>query len=411
MAHVLCVWEMGGNLGHIANLKYFIDTALQRGHQVSVAVRELQQVATLLNVSKVKLYQAPVPVVMNTAVPLVNGVPIEIPGSLISYSELLLKQVFSNAEHLLSLCCAWRSLFEAVKPDLVIYDHAPAALIASYSMPWQKWIIGSGFLIPRTDAPFLGVFPGLKKTPENDARLAKADQALLTLVNQVLSSLDYSVMNSPAMNSPAMDNPKVIIDQCDKKLFLTIDPLDHCGRRPDAYYMSLPGSMAGIEPQWLQISGKKVFAYLSNFSGLVPLLDFLHKENVNLMIYARDLPADIKQKYADRVLFCDKPVNLDFIHKTADIVINHANHKTALQAFTDDIPQLLLPKHQEQFMLAKRLEQHQRAIIAPASKNGLPEAWRKLGKLPAKGVCKKYELPSEASYQQMLVELFIEAGF
>lgn len=346
MARILCVWEMGSSLGHLTNLKLFVDEAQQQGHQVSLAVRELQNVTTVFDLDNIQLFQAP----------FIRHSRRKYKTPMISFSQLILRQVFTNQQELTGLYHSWNSLFASIEPDLVIYDHAPSALVASFGKPWRKWVIGSGFLVPRYDGPFLGVFPGTQKSPQNDNHLQQAEQHLLALINQVLSD----------SGAPAMGSVKDIFEQCDEQLLLTLPELDHFGRREQGNYLGLKWNVSPNPPAWPAVEGKrKAFAYLNFFPGLPKLVDTLISRNMNLLIYSRNLPVEFVRDYSDRVSFSDKPVDLKQVFQEADFAINHGNHASAAQAYIMGCPQLLLPQHQEQMFLSRRIEQQGRAVIAP----------------------------------------------
>ena len=59
MATVLCVWEQGGNLGHLSNLRLPIEIALELGHRVVLAARELHRVPEALAGLRIELLPAP----------------------------------------------------------------------------------------------------------------------------------------------------------------------------------------------------------------------------------------------------------------------------------------------------------------------------------------------------------------
>lgn len=193
---------MGSNLGHLANLKLFIDHAVAKGHTVSLAVRELQNVATVLDPTSIQLFQAP----------LIRHSRIPSQSPTISFTQLIQRQVFADHHELTGLYLAWQSIFDTVAPDLVIYEHAPSALVASLHREWQKWAVGSGFMVPRTDGIFLGVFPRVAKTEQHYRRLLESEKSLLACINRLQQDLGRTPIKSV----------KEIYQQCDQQLLLTL---------------------------------------------------------------------------------------------------------------------------------------------------------------------------------------------
>ncbi|WP_423897344.1 glycosyltransferase [Candidatus Pelagadaptatus aseana] len=381
MARILCVWEMGSSLGHLTNLKLFIDEALQQGHKVSLAVRELQNVTTVFDLGNIQLLQAP----------FIKHPRRKYKTPMISISQLILRQVFTNPQELAGLYHSWNSLFDLVRPDVVIYDHAPSALVASFGKPWQKWVIGSGFLVPRSDGPFLGVFPGTPKSRENDGILEQSERQLLALINQVLAESGRAEMTSV----------KDIYQQCDQQLLLTLPELDHFGRRPKGNYLGLKWNVSTNPAHWLPRDARyKAFAYLSFFPALPKLLNELIARDVNLLLYSRNLPPELVRDYSDRVAFTDQPVDLKQVLGEVDFVINHGNHASAAQAYTMGCPQLLLPNHQEQLFLSRRVEQQGGGVVAIKQQEDLSEVLDRLMQLAHGGLPK----PSESIDQVVLFD-------
>ena len=48
MARLLCVWELGTDLGHLSQLRLPIEVALQLGHMVYLAARQLDHIRAVL---------------------------------------------------------------------------------------------------------------------------------------------------------------------------------------------------------------------------------------------------------------------------------------------------------------------------------------------------------------------------
>lgn len=361
MANILCVWELGSNLGHLTNLKLFIDLAVSKGHRVTLAVRELHNVRTVIDNRDVQLFQAPY---------LRKKQP-QAQRSTISYPQLVLRQAFENSQELDGLCGAWHSIFDAVKPDLVIYDHSPSALVASLDKRWIKWVVGSGFLIPRAAQEFFGVFPGTPKSTENDIHLAADEQRLLGVINSVIERHGISI-----------ECVESCFNQCDEQLLLTIPELDHYGAREKSLYLGVKSSIDGHDPVWPRghehRSGPRVFVYLNSMINASKLFDPLLRYGARLLVYSRNLSPEQVSRYKGIIEFSEAPLDLSAVFKQADYFVNHANHGSSLQAFVAGVPQLMLPTHQEQLMVAKRVESCGRGVIAGLEQKSLMSSLEKL---------------------------------
>lgn len=344
MARILCVWEMGSALGHLSNLKPFVDAAQAAGHQVILALKELHNIAAVLPNCALPLFQAPY--LMR---------PPRTSSRLLSYSQLVLERFETDAE-LTALCQAWDTLFDAVAPDVVVYDFAPSALIASLGKPWRKWVIGNGFFIPRGDGPFLGLFPRVKKTAENAATLRNADATLLARVNHVLHRRGIA----------AIADVRQLFSQADSQLLMTLPELDAFGARPGADYVGIPPQMPSQAPRWPAGGGQKIFAYLAKFPALEAFLAALDGLNASTLIYSRDIPPALQARFP-RLGFVDSPLDLEQVNAEADLVVNMGSHTTCAQALMAGVPQLVIPRRQEQYFTAARIASQGRGVLMPAN--------------------------------------------
>jgi UDP:flavonoid glycosyltransferase YjiC (YdhE family) len=351
MAKVLCVWEMGQGLGHLTNLRPFVDAARAAGHAPSLAATALDTAGLVFPDADLPVFQAPY----------LWRVPRQADGPLLSYAHLVLQR-FETEEELAALCRSWDAIFEAVRPDLVVYDFAPSALIASLYRPWRKWVIGSGFLVPRCDGPFFGLFPGVRDEPGNVERLARGEERLRMLVNAVLAR----------QGRPPITQAGALLRQADETLLLTLPELDHFGVRPGVRYLGLPPPLAGAPPAWPAGGSLRVFAYLSAFPALEPLLDELSRLDASVLVYSREIGSALRERHP-RIGFADRPLDLPSVYAQADLAVNMANHTTSAQAFLAGVPQLMIPRRQEQGFLARRVLACGRGVILRPDGQQLPE--------------------------------------
>ena len=65
-----------------------------------------------------------------------------------TFAQILHNCGFGDAAELATMAEAWRKLYDFVRPDLIIFDHAPTALLASAGYPVRRALIGTGFFSP-----------------------------------------------------------------------------------------------------------------------------------------------------------------------------------------------------------------------------------------------------------------------
>ncbi len=59
MSRILCVWELGDDLGHLGRFSPFISELLKRGHEINFVVSNLSKTQSFAWDSRVKFFQAP----------------------------------------------------------------------------------------------------------------------------------------------------------------------------------------------------------------------------------------------------------------------------------------------------------------------------------------------------------------
>ena len=380
---MLCVWEQGSNLGHLSNLRLPIERALRQGHQVVVAARELHNIPKLLGGLPLHYLQAPFR--QPQSAPDTAPFP--------SFTHLLARQCFTSVDELAMYLRAWRSIFDLVRPGLVLFEHSPTALIAAHAYPFKKAVVGSGFTVPpalpqaaASLLPF-APFPGTSNRPEVLRGLLHDDAEVLKLINLALQQL----------GAPPLASMHAIYAQADARLLMTWPLLDHFGARAGETYIGFEPAQARAAPQWPSAGGPKVFAYLQPFPALELLLKNLQDAQVCALLYIRNLPETLRQKYGSaHVRFADAPVDLHAVAAQADWVINHGNHSTAGHFLACGVPQLLIPLYQEQLLLAQNLAQPGAAVLAFQDQNGFAQAVA--------------ELTTQPKYRQQAVALATHCG-
>ena len=351
---LLCVWEQGANLGHLSKLRLPIEIALQLGHEVFVAARELNRVPEVLGGLPVTYLQAPF---KQNVMPAYHR-------AFQSYTHLLLRQCFSTAVELEMLVRAWRGLFDLVRPDTVLYEHAPTALVASHAYCFKKVLVGSGFVVPPVKDGQAGPFLPFITTPQSAdvmAALHADDAMLLELINTALARVGVPPLPSLAR----------IYTQADQQFLMTLPQLDHFGERSGQTYLGIGPSGGQPAPRWPPGIGPKVYGYLQHIPSLEKLLQDLLAAGLCALLVVRNLPPELKRAYtSDHIHFSDTLVDLNQVANEAAWVINHANINTATAFVKAGVPQLLIPRHQEQLFVALRLVGHGSAVLAYQDQTG-----------------------------------------
>jgi hypothetical protein len=379
---------MGSGLGHLTRLKPLVEHAVEAGHRVSLIVKELVNIHTIFDIKKLDLLQAPYQT---------TPAPAMVP---ISWSEMMLLR-FASPARLANFVAAWRSTFDMVKPDLVIYDSSPAALMASFGQPWAKWTVGSPFFMPRIDMSHVGIFPSVKLDASTLKRLQRSEQSLLKFVNQA-----FDLAGSGQQINGVPD----LVGQVDKELLTTLPEFDYFGARSTGEYVGMPASIGGGVglPAWPSSSKFKVFAYLKNFPGLGSFLESLQKSGIAAVIYSIGIPGVVRKKY-DSHVYMDSPASMDVVCAEADLVVHMAGSQTVARCMKVGVAQILISTGLEQLFTAQSAQKLGMAYVvhgtAKSYDSVIEQALLRIakGKRPLEGI--KDGLLDGSHYESRVAEL------
>lgn len=340
MATLLLAWEVGADYGHVMRLAGVARALAARGHAPVLVLRDLTFVhAAEAGGPPLRVLQAPV---WSGAV---SGLPPPV-----GPAETLLRMGFLHPQALEAQCRAWRELVALLQPAAMLFDHAPAALLATRGLPLQRVLFGDSFASPPRTEPL----PAYRWwAPEPPARRVETERHALAGANAVLARL----------GQPPLARLADLYD-ADDELILTHAPFDqHAGRaadRPDAapaFCGALPALDAGVAPAWPAVPGPRVFAYVKARSrDFAPLMAALRQSEVSAVVHAPGLSAnDHKRLLAANVAIHREPLRMDRVCAEAQIGIGHGGANTTQALVTAGIPVLLLTEHLEQLMTARRV--------------------------------------------------------
>ena len=185
MATILYAWELGADYGHVNRFLPLAERLCERGHQVVLAVKALSRIETLSGTGAFDVVQAPV------WLPQIIGLP----EPQVCYADILLRSGYLHRDGLLGLVKGWRNLHTLIKPQLLIADHAPTALLASHGLGVPRVLYGSGFFSPPRTTPLPSMRPW-QQVPAQ--RLVDSERAALLMINQVLTDFDLQGLDNLA---------------------------------------------------------------------------------------------------------------------------------------------------------------------------------------------------------------------
>ncbi|MGE5626138.1 MAG: glycosyltransferase [Bacillota bacterium] len=344
MARILMTWELGGGYGHLAPLLSLARPLQRSGHEVTFAVRDVAAAEAVLGGSGIPYFPAPA------------NFQLRAPTALHSYPQILLNTAFNDADDLRARVRAWQNLLALVKPDLLVCDHSPTALLAVRGRGLPCLLTGTGFSVP----PDVKALPELRPWAPADAAVLQADEArALDMANAVARDLGLPKLNYLAE----------LCSQATPALF-TLRELDcYAAQRPGAdYWGPLPGP-GGEAPRWPEGEGKRVFIYGQPFESLPQVLEQLRQGKHRVLVYVPRIAPKLKQKFrSERLHFADTLQDMGRITAEADCAVMTNGHTTAAAMLLAGKPVLLLPQHLEMLLIAMNVEAAGAGLSAPLLK-------------------------------------------
>lgn len=335
MARIAFAWELGGEYGHVMSCAGLARGLEVHGHRIGLVFRELRQLAVVPETRDYDAFQAP-------RSPR-EGIVMAIPAG---YADIMLGCGYSDPRELAALVGGWRSLFSRWRPDLIVADFAPTALLAARTLGIGCVTYGNGFFVPPRVTPLP---PFRVDTPVDHDRLAASDALVLANINYALK----------AFGAPALESVAELF-ATEENFLCTFPEIDHYGgRETSGYWGPRVRFDRGTDVAWPQGEGKRVFVYVKRgLPQLDALVDVLAASRHNIVTYIPDIDPARRARLSTsrRHVVSDRPVRLDSFLKSCDLIVCHGG-EIATGALMYGVPQLLFPGHYEQLLTAYRLQQ------------------------------------------------------
>lgn len=341
MARIAFAWELGAAFGHATACASLAGALEARGHTSAFFFRELAQLASLPEAARHEAFQAPVSRFEPEAPP-------------VSYADILLGCGYREPATLRGLLARWIELLGTWKPDLIVADSAPTALLAARVLKVKRVAYGNGFAIPPRSSPL----PPFRIDRAIDAgRIAASDSRALATVNAVLAERGAEPLEALAQQF-----------ETDEDFLCTFPDLDHYGTRPRAGYWGPRYNVeTGSAVGWPYGEGKRVALYLRNEAPqLDAVIDAIAASGSRVAAFVPRLDAGRRARLrsAKRVV-ADAPMRLKPLLESCDLFVSEGGD-TAAGALMSGVPQLVCPTQYEQSITALRLEQVGSALwLAP----------------------------------------------
>jgi hypothetical protein len=352
VSRILLCWEIGTDYQHLLSLQSIARFYQGKGHEVWVAGREVTKLRRLFSDVKINVIQAPH---SDSAAEL--GVEKQAPRS---YADFLRRCGFHHSDALSGLMSAWRSMFSFIKPDLLLCDHAPVALLAARGLlrggrygqdrnsPVAKIAVGMPFSVPDDNRPAGVFFAGdLAKSD-----IVRYEDDIVKVINKVC--IEFSI--------PCINNLADLLSDFDQCIFQTYSELDHYGYRSHVQ-RDKTTYVGTVVPDFTEpalfphFRGPKIYCHVKGTVETPVLLKTLQAIECSAIVLADGIPSAIINAHKSRhILYVDKPVNMqDVLSQSTFAILNGGINSVSL-FMKGGIPVALFPLHIEQFLMAKRVE-------------------------------------------------------
>lgn len=267
---------------------------------------------------------------------------------------------FHHSDALSGLISAWRSVFSFIKPDLLLCDHAPVALLAArglmrggqhgqdHNKAVAKIAVGMPFSVPDDNRPAGVFFAGdLAKSD-----IVRYEDDIVKVINKVC--IEFSV--------PCINNLADLLSDFDQCIFQTYSELDHYGYRSHVQ-RDKTTYVGTVVPDFTEpalfphFRGPKIYCHVKGTVETPVLLKTLQAIECSAIVLADGIPSAIINAHQSRhILYVDKPVNMqDVLSQSTFAILNGGINSVSL-FMKAGIPVALFPLHIEQFLMAKRVE-------------------------------------------------------
>lgn len=343
MAKILFCWEMGEGLGHLVPVRPVMERLVAEGHELIVAAVEVHSARRVLGHICNTIIQAPG--VADARFPL--GRSAEGPA------DLLTMNGFADSASLRGRHHAWCELARLFRPDLLIAEHSPGALLMARALGLPAVHLGTGFTLPPERSPMC--YPGYP-----DATNLQRESEHVARFNALIEKDGGEPL--PGLSS--------LFNAVARRYLLTFEELDHLGPREGVPYMGVALPSDGARPEWPQAGKQKLFAYLKPSPVLEAFLSAVNTLNLSLlMVPDRVDPAILKRHASDNIRIVTERQSMAAVLQQADLIVSNGNHGTAAAAMLGGVPSLAFPLHQEQVCCARRVAESGLGASLPG-KNG-----------------------------------------
>lgn len=326
--HVIYCWEMGGGLGHISQLATVAQAFIQAGYRFSAIIKDTSLADFWLKPLGIAWYQAPVSNYSGETNPPIN------------HADILHYCGYDSLESLVGMMSSWDSLLSLLRPDFIITEAAPTALLVAKARGYRVVNIDSGYLFPNLSTPM----PPLRSWEFfQESTLLEKERRTLAVVNGSLRSLGF----------PEMLEFKNIFEA--NTYWVNWYELRYFENNSPARFLG-PIMSVGRETSRSNFIGgvKGILVYLkygNSFS--VKALEWGLRTGLSVFAYLPGWPDSVlrKIKSNERIKLHFDPIDFDQALSNVSVMICHGGLGSVSKSIANGVVPLVVPSHVEQYRM------------------------------------------------------------
>jgi len=206
-----------------------------------------------------------------------------------------------------------------IRPDLLVFDLAPTAMLAARGLGLPKISLGTSFSTPPQTAP-LPPYRSWSTSEGDTPRLRETEQRVTRNVNAVLQRLE----------TPAIRQMSEVFD-ADRVFICTHSALDVYGNRRREQHIGPIGHVdRGVEPEWPSGDGRKVFAYLKPDSKhFAKMMAAMAASDGRYLVFAPGIPERLRLQFSsERIRISTTPLCIQHVLRECSTLIGHGGGMT-----------------------------------------------------------------------------------
>ncbi|RQP26675.1 glycosyltransferase [Piscinibacter terrae] len=339
---VLLAWELGANLGHLLRLLPIAQALHALGHMVSLAVPDPAAVRERMGPLPWEVLRIPRPVRGDETEPA-------------CFAQILAMHGFGADDLLGDAMRAWQRLLSVARPDVLLADHAPLALLAGrlYRVPAVH--VATGWESP----PFGGTLPILRPAmPEAEpSRVRALEDSIVARINRLC--VEHQAPPMQVLGE---------VFRAQLSLLATWPEIDHFQPRPDRPWFAvgdprrqptcigpLFSADTGAPAAWPQGQGPRVFVYMQRGPATAAVLRHLGAIGARVVASVPGATMAERNAAGPSCQLHDAPVRLDSVLPQADLVLSHGSHGLTAASLLAGVPMVSVPMQMEQATLTQQV--------------------------------------------------------